>query len=276
MDRESIEKAVREALASARASRKPPSFICDAPVGVSLRHVHLCAADLATLFGADASLTVLRELKQEGQFAANEQLVVAGPKNALPGVRILGPLRDKTVLELSYSDGMALGIALPPPPQETGGAVLVGPAGTVELKAGVGLAPRHLHLSPEEAKQLGITDGEMLTAWVGGPRAVVFGQIKARVTDWGRLELHLDADEGNAAQLQTGDMVAIGRGIFAANEEPSSPTPDDQPALKLITERDVLQAAKLGTELRLAKGGKITPLALDAIKRLGVRVLEDR
>jgi putative phosphotransacetylase len=274
MDKDSIERAVREALASARASRKPPSFICNAPVGVSLRHVHLCAADLATLFGADASLTVLRELKQQGQFAANEQLVVAGPKNALPAVRILGPLRDKTVLELSYSDGVALGIPLPPPPQETGGAVLVGPAGTVELKVGVGLAPRHLHLCPEEAKQLGITDGEILTAWVTGPRAVVFGQILARVTDWGRLELHLDADEGNAARLCTGDVVAIGRGIFAPSEEPASPPPDGQPALKLITERDVLQAAKMGAELRLAKGGKITPLALDAIKRLGVKLLE--
>lgn len=275
MDKDSIERAVREALASARASRKPPQFICDAPVGVSLRHVHLCQSDVETLFGANASLTVLRELKQQGQFAANEQLVVAGPKNALPAVRILGPLREKTALELSYSDGVALGIALPPPPQETGGVVLVGPAGTVELKAGVGLAPRHLHLSPEEAEPYGITDGEMLTAWVTGPRAVVFGQILARVADWGRLELHLDADEGNAAGLSTGDVVAIGRGIFTATDAPASPPLDSQPALKLITERDVLQAAKLGMELRLAKGGKVTPLAMDAIKRLGVRVLED-
>ncbi len=275
MDRDSIARAVREALASARASRKPPSFICDAPVGVSLRHVHLCQSDLETLFGPNASLTVLRELKQQGQFAAKEQLVVAGPKNALPAVRILGPIRDKTTLELSYSDGRALGIALPPPPQQTGGAVLVGPAGTVELKAGVGLAPRHLHLSPEEAKQLGVTDGEMLTAWVTGPRAVVFGQILARVTDWGRLELHLDADEGNAAGLVTGDVVAIGRGIFGQSEPVVPATQDTTPALKLITERDVLQAAKLGTELRLAKGGKVTPLALDAINRLGIRILEE-
>jgi len=275
MDKESIERAVREALASARAFRKPPQFICDAPVGVSLRHVHLCQSDLETLFGPNAELTVLRELKQQGQFAAQERLVVAGPKNALPAVRILGPLREKTALELSFSDGVALGIVLPPPPQDTGGAVLVGPAGTVELKTGVGLALRHLHLSPEEAQRLVITDGEMLTAWVGGPRAVVFGQILARVTDWGRLELHLDADEGNAAQLVTGDVVAIGRGIFAATDEQASPAPDGQPALKLITERDVLQAAKLGTELRLVKGGKVTPLALDAIKRLGVKLIQN-
>jgi putative phosphotransacetylase len=275
MDRDSIERAVREALALARASRKPPQFICDAPVGVSLRHVHLCQSDLETLFGPDASLTVLRELKQQGQFAANEQLVVAGPKNALPAVRILGPLRNKTALELSYSDGMALGISLPPPPQETGGAVLVGPAGTVEMKAGVGLAPRHLHLSPEEAERLNITDGELLTAWVTGPRAVVFGQILARVTDWGRLELHLDADEGNAARLSTGDVVAIGRGIFGQSEPIVPAAQESIPTLKLITERDVLQAAKLGTELRLAKGGKVTPLAMDAIKRMGIRVSED-
>lgn len=186
------------------------------PVGVSNRHVHLCARDFEALFGAEGArggLTKLRDLSQPGQFAAKELVSLVGPKGGIYGVRVLGPLRSKTQVEVSRTDGFALGIS--PPVRDSGDLegsapiTLVGPAGAVSLKEGAIIATRHIHMGPQEASQWGLRDGDRVEVEVTGARGLVFREVLVRVSDNFRLEMHVDTDEANAALLRNGDMVKV-------------------------------------------------------------------
>lgn len=182
------------------------------PVGVSAPHVHLCPEHLERLFGPGYELTPIREL-QPGQYAAKEHVMVVGPKGVLPNVRVLGPLRDKTQVEISRTNAYVLG--LDPPVRDSGdlsgspGAVLVGPRGAVVLDEGVILAWRHIHMSPQHAERLGLKDRDVVKARTGGQRRVIFDRVLVRVSPSFRLEFHIDTDEANAAGLQNGDFVYI-------------------------------------------------------------------
>jgi len=183
------------------------------PIGVSARHIHLTQEHVEALFGPGATLTVLKPLSQPGQYAAQETVAVYGPKGSFPKVRILGPARSLTQLEISRTDAYTLG--LNPPVRESGniagtpGIRIVGPAGEVTVKEGVIVAARHIHFHTTDAEKWGIRDKQLLQVRVGGERGIIFDRVLARVSDSFALDMHIDTDEGNAAGVTTGDYGEI-------------------------------------------------------------------
>ncbi len=175
------------------------------PVEVSARHIHLSQRDLGTLFGPGYQFKKLRQLTQPSDFAAQETLTVKAGDRELKNVRIVGPTRPQTQVELSLTDAFSLGIN--PPIRISGdldrsvGAILVGPRGEIEIKRGVIAAARHLHCATDEAKKLGIKDKMLVSVKIEGPREIVFRNVKVRVRDDYSLCMHLDTDEGNAAAV---------------------------------------------------------------------------
>lgn len=183
------------------------------PVGVSARHIHLSQEHVEVLFGEGAQLTEMKPLSQPGQYAANEQVAVIGPKGTFPKVRILGPARKATQLEVSRTDAFALGIN--PPVRESGniegtpGITIKGPAGEVTINEGVIVAARHIHFHTDDAERFGIADKQRLTVRLQGERGLVLENVIARVSPEFALDLHIDTDEANAAGAKTGDMAEI-------------------------------------------------------------------
>jgi propanediol utilization protein len=183
------------------------------PVGVSNRHIHLCADDLFTLFGEGYELHKMRELKQGGEyFAAEETLTVKGPKGSIDRVRLLAPLRDSTQVELLISDSYRLGIKLPVRDSGSRDAsptvTLIGPKGSVELSSGVMAAWRHVHIREEDAARIGLKDGDYVLARGGSCRAAILENVKIRTGDF-IPELHIDVDEANALGVNDGDDLEI-------------------------------------------------------------------
>ena len=183
------------------------------PVGVSGRHVHLSREHLDALFGAGYELKKMKDLSQPGQYAAEETVDIMTTKGAFTRVRILGPVRKDTQVELSLSDAVKLGIN--PPIRDSGnvvgspGVVLVGPNGTITLDQGVIVALRHIHMTPADAEKLGVKDKDIVSVECCGERAMTMGQVLIRVNEQFALEMHVDTDEGNAACLKTGQKVRI-------------------------------------------------------------------
>ena len=172
-------------------------------VETSARHVHLTQADIETLFGAGYQLTNKKDLSQPGQFACEEKVTVVGPKGSLKA-SILGPARPASQVELSLTDARTIGL-VGVPVRESGdiagsvGCVLEGPCGKVELKEGVIAAKRHIHMTPADAAELGVSDKEIVSVKLDTPRALVFGDVVVRVSDKFALAMHIDTDESNAA-----------------------------------------------------------------------------
>lgn len=172
-------------------------------VETSARHVHVTQADLDVLFGAGHALTPKKDLSQPGQYACEERVTVVGPKRELAGVSILGPTRPDTQVELSLTD--ARGIGINAPVRESGdikgtpGCKLVGPAGEVELACGVIAAKRHIHLTPADAQNMGVSDKEIVKVATGSEgRKVVFDDVVIRVSEKFATAMHIDTDESNA------------------------------------------------------------------------------
>jgi acetate kinase len=194
------------ALVGNAAAVKNPGPI---PVAISARHLHLDAATFALLFGPDATPTRLRDISQPGQYACEEKVNVIGPRNRIDGVRLLGPLRPACQVEVSRTDEFLLGVDAPirDSGKTLGSApiTLEGPKGTVHLKEGLICAKRHIHMTPEDAVSYGVANGdEVEVAIVGGPRPLVFGDVLVRVSSKHKLEMHIDTDEANAAELSQG------------------------------------------------------------------------
>lgn len=183
------------------------------PVGISARHVHLSRDHVETLFGAGYQLTPEKSLSQPGQFACKEQVEVCGPKGSIKKVRILGPERKQSQVEMAFSDCRILGIKPPVRTsgdlKETPGILLKGPVGEVSLKEGVIIADRHIHMTPEEASWFGVSDGDRVNVLVSGEKAGVLGRVLVRVTSESRLDLHVDTDDANAFLLRQGQWVTI-------------------------------------------------------------------
>lgn len=183
-------------------------------VGISNKHLHLSQEHLEILFGKGATLTVKKELGQPGQFAAEECVEIIGPKRSLGSVRVLGPVRKETQVELALTD--ARGIGIKAPIRESGklegtpGCKLVGPCGEVELDHGVIAAMRHIHLSAAQAAEAGVQDKEIVMVKVADTeRPLVFDNVLIRSGEGHDAEAHFDTDEGNAAQLANDMMVEI-------------------------------------------------------------------
>lgn len=184
------------------------------PVGVSVRHVHLSKDHIDKLFGPGAELHPMRELYQPGTFAAQETVGLIGPKTRLlERVRILGPMRNRTQVELAKTDAIFLGVDAPVrlsgDLKGSAPITVVGPKGVVELEEGCIRAMRHIHMSPREAEYLGLRNGDKVKLRVGGTTAVTFENVIVRVDKGLRLEVHLDTDEGNVADIGCGQEIEI-------------------------------------------------------------------
>lgn len=185
------------------------------PIGVSNRHIHLCREDLNFLFGKGYELTKFKDLKQPGQFAAKEVVTLKGPKGEFEKVRILGPLREETQVEISLSDSFKLGIKAPIKEsgklENTPGIKIIGPKGSVETSRGTIVALRHIHMTKEISEKLALSDKDIVSIEIGGDRKAILGDVLVRVSDKYVLEMHVDMDEANACCLKNGDLVKIVR-----------------------------------------------------------------
>jgi acetate kinase len=202
----------REALRT--LSRSYISQVLDAqqqqpfPVEVSAHHIHLTQDHVEALFGAGHQLTRLSDLSQPGQFACQEQLAIIGPKGRIERVRVLGPARKYTQIEISLTEQFKLGVH--PPIRESGdiadtpGCTLEGPVGSVQLERGVICALRHIHMTPEDALRYGVRDKSSVRVRIAGDRELVFGDVLVRVDPGFALAMHIDTDEANASNVQTG------------------------------------------------------------------------
>ncbi len=182
-------------------------------VGVSSRHIHLTREHADVLFGKGYRLEKLKSLRQPGQYACEETVIVTGPKGSIPNVRVLGPERSYTQLEISKTDGYVLGVSTEVRDSgdidNTPGIKVTGPKGTLILDKGVIIPFRHLHLHPSNAEELGVKDKDLVAVKTNGDRMVILENVLCRVSDKYMLEFHLDTDEANASGLRTGDLVQI-------------------------------------------------------------------
>jgi putative phosphotransacetylase len=230
-------------------------------VGVSNRHVHLSDGDARALFAGP--LTVERAISQPGQFAAVQTVTIEGPKGRIEGVRVVGPARGETQVELARSDARRLGIDPPVAASGSlassiGGVVLKGSAGQVRLEKGVIVAGRHLHLSDTDARDWGLADGDLLDVRAGtGSRAMTFHGVLVRAGPRYATEIHLDADEANAAGLRTGDRATVVAWHSAAGKR-----------RRLVTEREIIAIARRGEPV--PPDAILTPSARDRARALGL------
>jgi putative phosphotransacetylase len=212
VDRRLVEQIVREIVL--RQVGGPP-WRPNLVVSVSARHVHLSDEHVEALFGSGYKLKVAKDLYQEGHFAAEETVMLVGPRRRmLPTVRILGPTRPESQVELAFTDGISLGIdllvRLSGNIADTPGCVLVGPQGVVELKQGVIRAARHVHMGPEDAKFYGVASKDLMALRVSAKDcSTVFENLIVRVGKGIKLEVHLDTDEGNACNIDHAEKVEL-------------------------------------------------------------------
>ena len=184
-------------------------------VHASARHMHVSREDLDTLFGPGYELTEYRPLFQPGNFASNELVTLIGPRGrVISNLRILGPLRKESQVELAFTDAISLGfdnipLRLSGNLEGTPGAVIMGPKGVVELNKGIIRAAIHVHMNPEDAKHFGVKKGDMMKLRVGGPAGVTFNNVHVRIDPTSKLNVHMDTDEANACGLHLSKKVEL-------------------------------------------------------------------
>ena len=183
------------------------------PVGVSNRHAHLSRKDKSVLFGEGYDCSNMKDLSQPEQFAANETVTVCGPRGVIQKVRVLGPVRKDTQIELLKSDCIKLGIAAKVRSSgdiaDTPGLTIVGPKGSLQITQGAIVAKRHIHMTPEDAKRFNVKDQEIVDVKVEGERGGILSNVVIRATEMSQLELHVDTEEANAMGLDSSSMVTI-------------------------------------------------------------------
>ncbi len=183
-------------------------------VSVSARHIHLTDEHVEILFGPGHTLTPAKDLYQDGFYAAEESVMVVGPRRRmLPNVRVLGPTRSFSQVELAFTDGISLGIDLPVRAsgkiEGTPGCVLVGPAGVVELSEGVIRAERHVHMNQQDAAHYGLKNGDRVNLRIESSCSLLMEDLLVRADNTSKLEVHIDTDEGNAAGLDHATSVTL-------------------------------------------------------------------
>ncbi|HEY1602570.1 MAG TPA: phosphate propanoyltransferase [Pirellulales bacterium] len=217
IDRASIERIVREIVLAQSATPPLASGTSTLPklvVSISARHVHLTDEHVEILFGPGRTLTPQKPLYQDGFYAAEETVMVVGPRRRmLPSVRVLGPTRPASQVELAFTDGISLGVDLPVRASGkiagTPGCVLVGPNGVVELKEGVIRAERHVHMNNEHAALYGVKNGDRMRLRIESTCTTVFEDLLVRADATSKLEVHIDTDEGNAVDLDHATKVEL-------------------------------------------------------------------
>jgi putative phosphotransacetylase len=249
------------------------------PIGVSPRHIHLSKDDFHRLFGSEATLTRTRDLTQRGQYASEQVVTLATAAGKLDHVRVLGPFRGATQVELARSDAVRLG--LNPPVRDSGdhdgspGITLIGPEGRIEIQQGVILAQRHVHMTPHDAREYKVVDKESVFMAVSVPahtgsrsvqRTVIFGDVLIRVHENHQLDFHLDTDEANAAGVITGDLAVL----FKAGSVPTQNSRNYYPQKRLYNEHDVHRAMREGRIILIEKETLLTPSARDLGREKGI------
>lgn len=291
------ETAIRHCVLTELA-RQGSKFV---PVGISARHVHLTSRDIEVLFGPGHQLTPIKPLVQPGQFASKEQVTLVGPKGSIEKVRILGPARGETQVELALTDAMKLGVKNCPirmsgDLQGTPGLKLVGPAGELTITHGVIAAARHLHLTDDQARAYGVHDKQVVSVRVTGARPCLLENVVCRVGSAHELEIHLDTDEANACCLSNGELVEL---VLPGQEEHhctgscrkggctcggSTPAPASAPApapeqepLELVTERDINDAFRDNhPQVFCTKKALVTPAGADRAAETGIEIVRVR
>ena len=208
---EMVKRALYEISSEANTKKEDNAGI---PIGVSNRHIHLSRKDLDTLFGEGYELTPIKDLSQPGQYACKELLTIIGPSmRPIENVRVLGPVRKESQVEISVTDSYVLKVK--PPVRESGKIKdsapirIVGPRGIVELKEGCIIANRHIHMAPWDAEKFGVSDGDYVDIDVKGTRPTRWFDVQIRVSKDYRLEMHVDTDDANAAGIGNGFIVTI-------------------------------------------------------------------
>lgn len=297
IQREWLEKIIRIVIEEVQKVLDEPRI----PLGVSNRHLHLSREDMDLLFGKGSELTKLKDLRQPGQYAAKETVTVRGPKGELHKVRILGPLRENTQLELSVTDSFAIGIKAMV--RESGkidgtpGFEMIGPAGNVQKSEGAIVAMRHIHLSPDVADRLGVQDKQIVRTEVGSERKTIFDDVLIRVSDQYLPEMHLDMDEANACLGKNGDLVKIipreesKAAEFSSKETKEAPVKKDSISVtesmfgedgqkievlqKVISAQTVLANCRYRT-IEVRSDSIVTALALEEASKRGIKIEKRR
>ena len=210
MERVEVQRLVTERIVKNAYEETGKRFV---PAAASNRHIHVSPQDLETLFGKGYALKPERALSQPGQFAAVETVSILGTKGQIDQVRVLGPSRGKTQVEILTTDAFRLGVVpvvrLSGDIEGTPGATIIGPAGSVTLSSGVIVAMRHVHISIEQAGWLGLQNGDLVSIKKDGVRALVFENVPVRCGEGHSLELHLDLEEANAGSIKNGELLEI-------------------------------------------------------------------
>ncbi|MCM3691939.1 phosphate propanoyltransferase [Neobacillus niacini] len=279
MNQQLIEKIVGEVLSqlgNVEAAKQHPANAI--PIAVSARHIHLSQEHVEELFGAGYKLTKKGDLSQLNQFAANETVMIAGPRGSIERVRVLGPVRSSTQVEVSWTDAMKLGVK--PHLRDSGNIIgsapftLVGPKGSLYLDEGLIIAQAHIHMDLQDAKRLNVEDGEYVTVEVDGVRPIAYRNVKIRVSERYRLEMHIDTDEANAGFIAKGTIGYISRPGEERTrliEQDSLPVRSESKPhnyrKKLLSNNDIRIINE--TEIVIEKGTIVTPLARDTARELG-------
>ncbi|WP_312469529.1 phosphate propanoyltransferase [Neobacillus sp.] len=210
MDKEKIRELVEEIVKNTLQKAK------HVPIAASNRHIHLSPEHVERLFGKGYELNKLKDLSQPNQFAAKEIVTLIGPKGKIQSVRVLGPARGSTQVEVSLYDGFTLGVK--PPIRNSGdisgseSITIQGPRGQITINEGLICAARHIHMHTSDSESFGVSDGDLVQVKVDGSRGVIFSNVLIRVSPKYKLEMHIDLDEANAASIkngQQGEIVAI-------------------------------------------------------------------
>lgn len=203
-----IMKALLEALKNGGSSE-------EIPTGISNRHIHLSEKDLHSLFGEAYTLTKMKDLSQPGQFACKETVTICGPNGAIEKVRILGPTRSKTQIEILKGDCFKLGVQTEPRMSGeltgTPGITIIGPRGSVQTAEGLIVALRHIHMTLEDAARFDVKDGDVVSIEIDGPRGGVLRNVAVRANNASALECHLDTEEANGLGLNGNSKIKINK-----------------------------------------------------------------
>lgn len=275
-----VQKIVEEVLQQVLKNQSSPPHDGKIPIGISARHVHLAQAEVEQLFGENYQLTPKFELSQPGQFAAEETVVIAGPKGSIERVRILGPARSLSQVEVSWTDAMKLGLK---PPLRTSGDIqgsspvtLIGPKGSVVLNEGLIIAQAHIHMSPADSARFQVVDGQSVQIKVEGIRPIILSNVVIRVSERYRLEMHIDTDEANAGLIQQGTLAEIvhhqvSEPMITVKEQSPVVQKVEQPSVyhydkKLLSQIEVLDID--AQEIVVPKKTIVTALAYDKLREL--------
>ncbi|MEE3808775.1 MULTISPECIES: phosphate propanoyltransferase [Lysinibacillus] len=275
-----VQKIVEEVLQQVLKNQSSSPHDGKIPVGVSARHVHLAQAEVEQLFGENYELTPKFELSQPGQFAAEETVVIAGPKGSIERVRILGPARSLSQVEVSWTDAMKIGLK---PPLRVSGDIqgsspvtLIGPKGSVVLNEGLIVAQAHIHMSPADSARFNVVDGQSVQIKVGGIRPIILSNVIVRVSERYRLEMHIDTDEANAGFIQQGTFAEM---VHHQVSEPAIPEKEQSPAIQKVAQPSVYHYDKKllsqievldidAQEIVVPKKTIVTALAYDKLREL--------